>query len=207
MVDCSITSGDNKVVIHALLDCGATRFAFVHEQFFSQHNLPRYQLRVSRALDVIDGRSILSGDITELVRVTPDTGGHREELAAFVTSLGQYPLVLGIPWLAHHDPLIRWSMGQVRFDSARCLGRCLLKPLTIQGSPPTPLPPLGPPRGHIPATAPAPATATVPATATALAPAIAPATTTALAPAIAPATATAPAKPLSISAIGAASGW
>ena len=98
VVGCTITSGDNRISTHSLLDCGATGFAFVHEQFVRQHNLPRYTLRLPRALEVIDGRPILSGDVAELVRVILDIGGHREELAAFVTSLGQYLLVLGIPW-------------------------------------------------------------------------------------------------------------
>ena len=46
VVDCTITSGGDKISTHSLLDYGATGFAFVHEQFVSQHNLPRYTLRV-----------------------------------------------------------------------------------------------------------------------------------------------------------------
>ena len=153
---CSITSDKNRFDSRALVDCGATGFTFIHEQVVSQRNLPRYKLRVPRALEVIDGRPILSGDVTELVRITLEIGGHREEVAAFVTSLGQYPLVLGITWL-YHDPAIRWTTGQLTFDSRRCLGCCLTKPVTVQGSPPTPPPPLGPPPGHLTAPALAPA--------------------------------------------------
>lgn len=61
VVYCSITSGKNKIVSYALLDCAAMGFAFVHEQFASQHNLPRYQLPVPRSLEVIDSRPILAG--------------------------------------------------------------------------------------------------------------------------------------------------
>jgi hypothetical protein len=99
VVDCTLTSGNNRISTHSLLDCGATGFSFIHEQFVSQHNLPRYTLRVPRSLEVIDGRPILSGDVTELVRVTLDIGGHREELAAFVTSLGQYPVTHVAEWM------------------------------------------------------------------------------------------------------------
>ena len=52
VVDSTITSGDNRISTHSLLDCGATGFAFVHEQFVYQHKLPRYTLRVPRALEV-----------------------------------------------------------------------------------------------------------------------------------------------------------
>ena len=107
MLDCPITSDKNRFDSRALVDCGATGFTFIHEQVVSQRNLPRYKLRVPRALEVIDGRPILSGDVTEPVRITLEISGHREEVAALVTTLGQYPLVLGIPWLVYHDPAIR----------------------------------------------------------------------------------------------------
>ena len=55
VVDCTLTSGDNRISTHSLLDCGATGLAFVHKQFVSQHNQPRYTLRIPRSLEVIDG--------------------------------------------------------------------------------------------------------------------------------------------------------
>ena len=51
---------------------------------------------------MIDGGPISSGEVLELVRAPLEIGGHREEVAAFVTLLGQYPLVLVIPWLSFH---------------------------------------------------------------------------------------------------------
>src|SRR6266705_681795 len=69
VVDCTI---EDRISSHALIDCGASGFAFVDEQFVSQHNLPRYQLRMPHALQVIDGRPISSGDIVDLVRVSLD---------------------------------------------------------------------------------------------------------------------------------------
>ena len=127
----------NEIATHALTDCGASGFAFVDEQFARQHNLPRYQLRVPRALEVIDGRPISSGDITEVVRIPMTLGGHREDLPAFVTSLGQYPLVLGIPWLNHHGVVADFAVNTLTF-SDRCKGRCMQQATTIQGSPPIP---------------------------------------------------------------------
>lgn len=86
MVECTI---NNEIGSHTLIDCGATGLALIDEQFVSQHNLPRHRLRVPRALQVIDGRPVSSGDIVELVRVPLNIGGHIENIAAFVTSLGQ----------------------------------------------------------------------------------------------------------------------
>ena len=85
MVECAI---NNEIDLHALIDCGAMGFAFIDEQFVSQHNLPRHRLRVPRTLQVINGRPVSSGDIVELTRIPLDVGGHRDVITAFVTSLG-----------------------------------------------------------------------------------------------------------------------
>ena len=42
---------NNEIGLHARIGCGATGFAFVDEQFVSQHNLPRHQLHVPRTLE------------------------------------------------------------------------------------------------------------------------------------------------------------
>ena len=93
VVDCTV---NNEIGSLALIDCGATGLTFIDEQFVSQQNLPRHRLRVPRALQVIDGRPVSSGNIIELDRIPLNIGGHIEDIAAFVASLGQYPLVLGI---------------------------------------------------------------------------------------------------------------
>ena len=49
VVDCTIA---NKIGSPALIDCGASGFVFIDEQFASQHSLPRHQLRVPRSLQV-----------------------------------------------------------------------------------------------------------------------------------------------------------
>ena len=142
MVDCTVT---NAIGSHALIDCGATGLAFIDEQFVSQHNLPRHRLRVPRALQVIDGRPVSSGDIIELVRVPLNISGHIEDIAAFVTSLGQYPLVLGIPWMSLHHVDVDYRAYTLKFASRDCLGHCITKPITVQGAKPAPAPPFTPP--------------------------------------------------------------
>ena len=142
VVECAVNNGIDS---HALIDCGATGFAFIDEQFVSQHNLPRHRLRVPRALQVIDGRPVSSGDIVELTRVPLDVGGHREVVTAFITSLGQYPLVLGIPWMSFHHVDVDYRAYTLKFASRDCLGHCMTNPITVQGMKPAPPPPFAPP--------------------------------------------------------------
>jgi predicted aspartyl protease len=94
-----LASDGTKTPTEALIDSGATGLAFIDEGFAEKHRLPRYALKKPRSLEVIDGRTIESGVITEMVRVTLVVNKHTENLCAFVTKLGHYPVVLGIPWL------------------------------------------------------------------------------------------------------------
>jgi hypothetical protein len=88
-------------------------------------------LRTPRTLEVIDGRQISSGAITHVVRFALAIGEHVEELTAFVTKLGHYALVLGIPWLKKHDVTVRFASNTVIFDSPQCCGH--RQPIVVQG--------------------------------------------------------------------------
>ena len=81
VVKCLLSDNGKEVETHALIDYGAFGFAFIDEDF-ARHHLPQFPLRVPRAIEVIDGRSISSGDITRIVKVRLDIGDHREELAS-----------------------------------------------------------------------------------------------------------------------------
>jgi hypothetical protein len=53
-------------------------------------------------------------------------------LVAFVTKLGHYSLVLGIPWMRKHDVTIRFASDTVIFDSPSCLGH-RQDPVVVKG--------------------------------------------------------------------------
>lgn len=58
---------------------------------------------------------------------------HTETLPLFVTKLGHYPVVLGIPWLRHHDVSISFAKNTVSFDSDYCLTHCAPTAATTKG--------------------------------------------------------------------------
>jgi predicted aspartyl protease len=134
VVTCTISPGDQTVKTVALVDCGATGYAFVNESFARHHNLPLHRLREERVVEVIDGRPIETGPITHLAKLPLNIHGHREQLPAFVTQLGHYPLVLGIPWLRRHDVAIRFSSNSVTFDSEYCWKNCIEDTVALQGT-------------------------------------------------------------------------
>jgi hypothetical protein len=84
---------------------------------------------------VIDGRPISSGDVTDIACLSATIQDHAEMLPLFVTKL-QYPVVLGIPWLAMHDVSVRFGSYTLQFDSKYCKNHCNL------GKSPLPVPAL-----------------------------------------------------------------
>ena len=121
VVACQLARDSSSVVSsHALIDNGTTGFAFMDEDFARCHQFPLIPLKKPRTVEVIDGRPIASGMITHLVHAKRQIRHHVEDAFFFVIRLGHYPLVLGIPWLRHHDVNIRFIRNKLTFDSERC---------------------------------------------------------------------------------------
>ena len=63
-----------------------------------------------------------------MAKVGLDINGHREQVSAFVTKLGHYPFILGIPWLRYHNPRVDWEKDTIDFISPQCTTTCPLRP-------------------------------------------------------------------------------
>lgn len=107
-----------------LVDSGATG-TFMHPTFAKECQAIITPKTVPREVRVIDGRVINSGLITHEAEIHLTVNNHYETLKADITNTGRYPCVLGTPWLVRHDPSIRWSTGEVLFDSHYCQHNCL----------------------------------------------------------------------------------
>jgi hypothetical protein len=116
VVPCTLSDRDIKIDTHALVDCGCTGLSFMNEAFARQHNFPHYQLKNPKTFEVIDGCPISLGDITEYVEVQCTIGDYHKTLTAYLTSLGHYPLVLGIPWLKKYDVAINFAKNDIQFS-------------------------------------------------------------------------------------------
>ena len=133
-ITCQITC-EKPILTHALIDNGATGYAFIDHDFACHHHLQQLPLKKPRRLEVIDGRPVSSGMITHYVKTPLKINNHLEEALFYVTKLGHYPIVLGIPWLRHHDVHIRFPTNTVTFNSPFCVSICNSehKPVSIQG--------------------------------------------------------------------------
>jgi len=142
IITCSLTVRDKVIQTHVLIDCGATGIAFMDQDFAHHHQVPLQELKEKRHVEVIDGRTIESGDITHLAQVDMGIQDHKEQLPMCVTKLGHYRIVLGIPLLRLHDVAVRFALNTVTFGSQYCITHCQDTPVTIQGvseEPPEPV--------------------------------------------------------------------
>ena len=130
VIRCSLDK-EPRITELAMCDTGATGFAFINEAFARQHNFPKFEVRIPRAVDVIDGTPISGGDITHIVKVPMHISDHQEDLPAFITTLGHYKLILGIPWMRDHDVTIDFAANTVDFKSEFCRRSCLIAPTTV----------------------------------------------------------------------------
>ena len=97
IVTCSLHDNSNVIKSHALIDCGATGYAFIDEDFAHRNNLPLHRLHTLCTLHVIDGRPSSSGAVTQITKVYLRIREHQEDIPMFVSKLVQYPILLGIP--------------------------------------------------------------------------------------------------------------
>jgi predicted aspartyl protease len=121
---CTLSLNGKEIPTHALIDCGATGYAFIDQDFAHCHELPLCPLKTPCALEVIDRQKISSGDITRLAEAHLSIHEHCEKLPMFITKLGYYPIVLGIPWLKQHDVTIHCALNLITFGSQYYLAHC-----------------------------------------------------------------------------------
>jgi len=109
------------ITIEALLDSGATRLVmsseFARKQWFKLKKLER-PMNVRN----VDGLLNKERSIEHTVEVNIYFKRHSEKMEIDVIGGQKWMVILGMPWLAYHNPEIDWRMGQVKMT--RCLEEC-----------------------------------------------------------------------------------
>jgi len=104
-----------EVAVKALLDSGATglfmNMTFAREKGFKMKRM-KYLLLVKN----VDGTVNIGGAITHQVECNMFFKGHVERVRMDVCNLGKIEVILGMPWLATHNPEIDWEKGGGKND-------------------------------------------------------------------------------------------
>jgi len=109
------------VMIKALLDSGATGM-FMDKQTAARHGFKLQKLERPLMVKNVDGTVNSGGAITHQVECNVFYKGHMERMRMDVCDLGKTEVILGMPWLAAHNPEINWETGEVKIT--RCPPLC-----------------------------------------------------------------------------------
>ena len=136
-----------NITVNTLIDSGCTGIGCIDHKLVDASGLRRQRLPRPQPLYLANGE--LSSFLEHFVVVQLGIGPHDEEIALVVTNLGQQnPIILGFPWLAHHNPRIDWPTRTIQFGSRNCRDHCLPTGIAIEDcvvpsitTPETPAPP------------------------------------------------------------------
>jgi len=104
---------EEGVVTEALLDSGATGLV-MSEEFARKYKFRRTKLERPVYVRNVDGMLNYAGPIVDIVEVKIFFKGHKERTSIDVIGGQKWSVILGMPWLRHHNPEIDWKMGKVK---------------------------------------------------------------------------------------------
>jgi hypothetical protein len=107
-----------------MVDYGATE-NFIDKKYAEQVGIPLDKKKIPRRVLAVDGREVASGPVTHDTTVELTTNNHQETIKLHCITIGNSPIILGLPWLKKHNPKINWREGKVMFDSDKCAKECL----------------------------------------------------------------------------------
>ena len=124
-----ITIGDRQLLCSAMLDSGAGD-NFMDLTFAHKNNIPLVTKIAPIDLETVDGSPLSSGPVTHQtadlqLHIKTD---HHEMIHFSLIASPKFPVILGIPWLATHNPSVDWETRCLQFTSEFCSSNCLHEP-------------------------------------------------------------------------------
>jgi len=97
----------------------------ISKEFARKHKFRRTKLERLIYVRNVDGVLNYAGPIVDTVEVEIYFKGHKEKMLIDVIGGQKWGVILGMPWLACHNPEIDWKMGEVQMT--RCSDECRKK--------------------------------------------------------------------------------
>jgi len=112
---------EKGIVTEVLLDSGATGLV-MSKEFAKKHRFRRRKLERPVYVRNVDGMLNYVGPTIDIVEVEIFFKRHKERTSIDVIGGQKWSVILGMPWLACHNPEINWKTGEVQIT--RCLDKC-----------------------------------------------------------------------------------
>ncbi|KAL0150720.1 hypothetical protein M9458_053943, partial [Cirrhinus mrigala] len=121
----TITLLDKQINTVALIDSGAAG-NFMDLDFAKAHGLTLKPCQSLLSVAALDGRPLGPGRVRYTTSDLHLTTGilHTETIRFFLIQAPCNPVILGLPWLQQHEPLISWTEGEITQWSDRCFIQC-----------------------------------------------------------------------------------
>src|SRR6266568_3679373 len=103
------------------VDNGCT-ITCIHPQLVKKFGLKRYKLPDPILVVNADGTDTKGGESSSLAKIFMKVGKHVELIEALVLDIGHNDMLLGLDWLAVHNPSVDWKRGTL--DFIRCPKFC-----------------------------------------------------------------------------------
>jgi hypothetical protein len=114
--------GGRKVTV--MIDSGS-HGNFICRQWIKENNIPWQPKETPYQIRTIDGGLIKGGHVTaETKPVIMVIENHKEEMRFDIIEMDGHDAVLGMPWLATHNPRIDWKESKVAFPAPQCKEHC-----------------------------------------------------------------------------------
>uniref|UniRef100_A0AAQ4NNK7 CCHC-type domain-containing protein n=1 Tax=Gasterosteus aculeatus aculeatus TaxID=481459 RepID=A0AAQ4NNK7_GASAC len=125
-----IGSRGQATTVPALIDSGSAG-NFISQRLVQQLQLATLPCSPPLSITAINNQPLGSGFISQVtVPVTLVVGVlHSEELSLLVIDNVSNDVILGLPWLAFHEPQISWNTNELLRWGDKCVSQCLTKPL------------------------------------------------------------------------------
>jgi len=108
----------------ALVDSGASE-NFVDKAYAEASGIPIQQKATPRWVLTVDGSEVTGRPVTHDAQVHLTINHQDEDIWLHCITIGNVPIILGLPWLKLHDPVIGWKNHTVKFHSDHCTKKCL----------------------------------------------------------------------------------
>ena len=109
------------ITVKALLDNGATGLVMSSE-FARKQGFKLKRLERPMHVRNVNGSLNKEGPIEHMVKVNIYYQEHRERMKINVIGRQKWMVILGMPWLACHNPKIDWKTGEVKMT--KCSEEC-----------------------------------------------------------------------------------
>jgi len=125
MIKVKIQGADGKeCATTALVDSGASE-NFIDRAYVEASGIQMQQKAVPRRVLTVDGSEVTGGLVTHDTQIHLMINHHEEDIRLHCITIGNAPIILGLPWLKLHDPVIGWKNHTVKFHSDHCAEKCL----------------------------------------------------------------------------------